>query len=189
MVTTKRAVPVLFLAVALPCNTAGCDESVDCPGAETIGMWCGETSGLCWEDPPGTKKTNREDANLHCAELRAGGHDDWRVPDIDELRSLVRDCPAVEAGGACQVIDGSELDEWTAECQGCHTLGGPGQGGCFWDPALAGECARYYRSSSETQDQYDQSRCWIIWFAGPYLTNIGAGYELDLRCVRGTKES
>ena len=45
-----------------------------------------------------------------------------RLPTVDELRTLIKDCPSTETGGTCGVTD-SCLDKdacWDATCEGCE---------------------------------------------------------------------
>ena len=44
---------------------------------------------LSWQNKPSTKKFNWSDAKSYCSNLTYGGKEDWRLPNIDELKSLV----------------------------------------------------------------------------------------------------
>lgn len=46
-----------------------------------------------------------EDALIYCYELDEGGFQDWYLPSIDELRTLMRHCPELEPKGACKVSE------------------------------------------------------------------------------------
>ncbi|MBP5201360.1 DUF1566 domain-containing protein [bacterium] len=52
-------------------------------------------------------------ADLYCQELKENGYSDWRLPDIDELRTLIKNSPKTETGGLCKV---SEKNGCLREC-------------------------------------------------------------------------
>ena len=95
----------------------------------------------CWQRSPDESSCDQACAEAYCNELSLGGHDDWRLPTISELRSLFRGCPAVMIGGACALTDDclSSGDEcWNNECMdGCEADAGPGVDGCYWEPAMS----------------------------------------------------
>lgn len=41
----------------------------------------------------------------YCYKLQYGGHKDWRLPTIDELRSIIKNCPGTELEGKCRVSE------------------------------------------------------------------------------------
>jgi hypothetical protein len=45
-------------------------------------------TGLQWATEESPKQLNFEEAEKHCAALRLGGFDDWRLPDLEELESI-----------------------------------------------------------------------------------------------------
>jgi len=56
-------------------------------------------TGLMWQRTVPVTTYAPPDATRHCAALRAGGHDDWRVPSAIELVSIVdpsRGTPALD---------------------------------------------------------------------------------------------
>jgi len=58
--------------------------------------------GLEWSERSG-EKMNWYDAVSYCRNLKELGHTDWRLPNIDELRTLIQNCQKTESGGECKV--------------------------------------------------------------------------------------
>ncbi len=46
-------------------------------------------SGLQWQDNAIGQKMKWQEAITHCEDLSLGGYSDWRLPNINELRSIV----------------------------------------------------------------------------------------------------
>ena len=126
------------------------------------------------------------DAINYCKNLNEGGHSDWRLPNIDELRTLIKNCPKTESGGECKVSE---------------------QGKCLslkcWQPSSSCSCALkednsgYYSklgdddnvgllSSSVVSD--DSNRVWYIGFgyAGPTAL-YNKAISGQVRCVRNAE--
>lgn len=61
--------------------------------------FCHSHDYLSWSDKA-IEKMNWDDAIKYCEDL--GG----RLPTIDELRTLIQNCPATETGGECGVTEG-----------------------------------------------------------------------------------
>ncbi|MCP4606629.1 MAG: DUF1566 domain-containing protein [Proteobacteria bacterium] len=152
------------------------------PACDEEGVWYDTTSELCWQDPPNETKYQRQPAIDYCDDLSLDGWGDWRIPNIDELRSLIRGCLDTEIGGACQVHDGSGNEDLSDLCRDCDSLGGPGQGGCYWSGELNGSCFGFWSSSS---DIYSASYAWNVHFR---YGNVYDAYETEdsyVRCLRG----
>ncbi len=122
-------------------------EACACP--TTYRIWEDPATGLSWQDPQkdayakGYEGLTQPDAERYCRELVLGGYDDWRLPDIDELRTLLRGNPSHEAGGACPVRDGSVKGAmYDPACVQAPDYEGPAAGGCYWNPELTGPCDR-----------------------------------------------
>jgi hypothetical protein len=124
---------------------------------------------------------------LPCYEsrTRAAERLHWRLPTIDELRTLVRGCSATEPDGACPVTT-SCLDAscYVDACYGCKENGGPGSEGSWRVSELHGDYMTSW-TSSELPDVPD--RAWTVGFGGghvlPYPKLRG---DLNVRCVRGS---
>lgn len=87
-------------------------------------------------------------ADAFCSDLAAGGFDDWRLPTISELRTLVRGCPTTETNGSCGVVDSClQTSCDTGGCSFCEDGQGPNNG-CFGAPELSSECGCFWSASS-----------------------------------------
>ncbi len=168
-------------------------------------------TGLCWQDPADAFSTsnwyeatgtadeqyNPEGEVDLCGDLELGGHDDWRLPEIDELISLLRGCVDGESTGgpspsSCGVDDPGCL-EWTCancqQCAYCMPREGPCEGGCYWDPSLGDHCDGFFFSSSMEQEQSKNISWWVLDFSragvGIYDGFVMPGsVQLEVICVR-----
>jgi len=68
----------------------------------TLAIW--KTSRLEWSNRSPIPM-DWEAALLYCQELREKGHNDWRMPNIDELRSIIKNCSETNSGGKCKVSE------------------------------------------------------------------------------------
>lgn len=170
--------------------------------AMTYWTWTDPATGLTWQMPSAVREMNWQEAIDYCAGLYLDG-DGWRLPNIDELRTLVRGCPATEPRGSCGVTD-SCLELWTCYADdpdsSTSSCGGCMDGGCNWDPALFYEgetnCGPAYLSSSTyhaivpdtgepTPD--DGLYAWVLSYGGAFVSfhpKTGPGAATRVRCVR-----
>lgn len=113
-------------------------------------VWCDPATDICWQDPqkdyltPDYPGIVSYDAERYCEELVALGYDDWRLPNINELRSLIRGNPNTEyPSGSCPMWDGSSFEDGQdPACGGLPDGEGPGIEGCYWPEVLNGSCHR-----------------------------------------------
>ncbi|NLN61955.1 MAG: DUF1566 domain-containing protein [Myxococcales bacterium] len=150
--------------------------------------WVDETTGLEWEVSPPDDGDSRTSLS-RCNNLVLDGHQDWRVPNLIELRSLIRGCPVTELGGACpfgQVCreeDGcvpGEVD--TIICyQGCERQ----EGLCYWPDELRGGCGSYWASYED--DDGITHYPYAIYFRDASIENRyhPLFHTHAVRCVRG----
>jgi len=129
----------------------------------------GDTSLLLtWQYPPPLHEFSWSEARDYCDSLSLDGASAWRLPTIDELRSLIRGCPLTETGGNCRVKDKDCLQSscWDDYCYGCDMLGGPADG-CYWPAELSEICSGYTASTywSSTPIDGNQNRVWVINFS------------------------
>jgi hypothetical protein len=173
-------------------SCGSCDSDETCQNGQCVaqgseptgGTWTDPTSGLTWQVNPPTDVYDWEESKSYCDSLSLGGHSDWHLPTIGELRTLIRGCPATEDGGSCNIEEGDCL-AWSCRddsCSGCSYDGGPGKGGMYWPDEIEGECCWYW-SSSPFED-YD-GLAWGVYFGNggvDYFNVVSPG--IHVRCVR-----
>jgi len=80
---------------------------------------------LKWSDIAPKAMTWKE-ADSYCSSLKENDLSDWRLPNIDELRTLIQNCNLTEPSGSCRISENRQcLDEkcWSADCNGCSQNG------------------------------------------------------------------
>jgi|GEM_PF-3063770 len=155
------------------------------PNGTCLLTWRDSASNLVWQRGWGGKKpmgTGKTYCQSNQAGLPGGG---WHLPNISELRSLIRGCPATEEpGGSCNVGAGvGDCLAWgcrAASCDGCPKNQGPA-GGCYWDVNLQGQCTSYW-SSSGVKDY--EVYGWGVTFEDGSIPMITGIYSFGVRCVR-----
>ena len=108
-------------------------------------------------------------AKQYCENLDESGHNDWRLPNIDELRTLIK-TPETISGGKCQISEKAgklASEDYTEDCQGLTSKLGDTSG--FW-------------SSSVLSD--DSGYAWRVYFGYGGVSNYDKSYTLSVRCVR-----
>lgn len=157
-----------------------CQDEQPSNGDEVL--WTDPTSGLTWYHP-GNKGSEMswESAKQYCTALSSNGGG-WHLPTIDELRSLVRGCPATETGGSCNIGEDDCLDIscWDGTCVECPD-DGPGTAGCYWPSEMSGECSWFWSSSElKTSPGY----AWFIVYVVGHVGYDGFEENKSVICVR-----
>jgi len=89
-----------------------CDASGNClskqaftsPSSASV-TWTDPATGLVWMNSVLDTPKTWQEALSYCTYAVVSGFDDWRLPTISELRSLIRGCAGTSVGGACAVSD------------------------------------------------------------------------------------
>lgn len=128
-----------------------------------------------------------------CSSLDWAGYTDWRLPTIDELRTVVKGYKDIEPGGRCRVGEGcllkvclyqgqkSQDDYPCSNKEETELLQGPGPDGCFFDDVWREYCGPYW---SSTAIEGASGSIFALDFSDPSIyaeNNIASAFA---RCVR-----
>lgn len=72
------------------------------------------------------KAMSWKEAQNYCSDLEENDSSDWRLPNIDELRTLIKNCDQTELNGECKISENRQcLGEkcWSEACNGCYFSG------------------------------------------------------------------
>lgn len=171
-------------------ETGGCLAISGC-SEENNGLCKDSGSKLIWSSRAGTNGylygLYLEEAETYCATLKEGGFTDWHLPTIDELRTLVVNCPGLETSGKCKVSDKKNC--LSANCykeSDCLCEGGS-ETAVF--SKFGYEYHAQYWSSSSGYFEYSE-RNWLIEldeYANVFTFDPYDGYNnhyATVRCVR-----
>lgn len=134
------------------------------------------SSGLIWSAKASSTMT-WSNAVSYCDNLTEGGYSDWRLPNINELRTLIKNCPGSQTGGSCAVQDPSCLSSscWSDSCY-CEYM----ENGYY--SKLGDDDTVYLWSSSTLSDGTDNA--WFVYFNNGYVSYYDKTGNGNVRCVR-----
>ena len=173
------------------------------PVAEPVptGVWCDPDTELCWQNPQ-RRGLDLNDVGLiaaeavpYCESLVMGGFTDWRVPTVDELRTLIAGNSPSQTDGGCRVSVGSRTgDGFNPACHGSERFSGPAENGCYWKPGLKGRCDKpdlaavkgkmlETWASDQAVNDPEHWTAYVSFDTGGVGFNHNCSYA-DVRCVR-----
>lgn len=126
------------------------------------------------------------DADTLCNAASTDGFDDWRLPDISELRSTIAGCTAALTCGVIDTCIDSTCSN--ADCNGCANNAGSGPQGLYLAPDIwtyTGDANGRFWSASTVPDKVDSN--WFIRFSNASVAYNWNGNEYLVRCVREVK--
>lgn len=143
------------------------------------GIWVDPKTYLMWENPMGNTGTggtgiSHSNAVTYCENLVLAGHDDWRLPTIDELRTLVRGVSTTMTGGkcptseSCTAQDNCNKDKDNSKGFGNSCLGCVALDTSTYDPAIS--YLDFDNDCQLSQTQLDEGEYYIVkaMFGDPY---------------------
>lgn len=166
------------------------DDDLPCSEEESMGeVWTDPESNLTWQTGSSCERRSYESAAQYCAELDLGDREDWRVPTISELRTLIRGCYKTITGGECPVTD--ECYDYstcyTTACRGCQPTGSS-RCNSFGPPAELEPVCSWLWSATPLSDAAPYTWC-VTYESGAIVSSdIGddgeGGNGYPVRCVR-----
>lgn len=148
----------------------------ECNGAASTFPCIDPEFGLVWSSVQDNKLV-QELAVSHCEGIDEGGFTDWRLPTIDELRTLIKNSPDTTFGGSCKITDPGCLSSQCYNKNICAPVVEIDDTGLY---SKLGDHDSFWSSSTQTDSDFGYAVAFHnsgIWYANSTL--------LYLRCVRG----
>ena len=152
--------------------------------------WQDPVTNLKWEHPArfaltaSSREGSWADASAYCAALTTGGvaAGTWRMPSIDELRTLVRNNPETQPGGACKVCTTCAGSCLNFSCySACDSA--PSSSSCVYAPPELGPgCTTPFHLWSSTPVSDRPGGHWTLQFYDASMFALAS--EGGVRCVR-----
>ena len=134
---------------------------------------------LIWSERSSIKM-NWNAAKQYCENLTEGGHSDWRLPNIDELRTTIKNCSKTETGGECRVSDKNRCLDFDQ----CYNPKGSCYCGAKSDKdsyySILGDNYKISLWSSSS----NQKDIWFVNFYNGHVSSISKSDDSYVRCVR-----
>ena len=128
------------------------------------------------------QEMNWNAAVKYCENLSEGGYSDWRLPNIDELRTTIKNCSKTETGGECKVSERSGC--LSSSCWNpkgfCYCDYKENNGGYYsklGDP----DSVWLWSSSTSVNNTY---YAWNVGFYNGDVSDTSKTVNLYVRCVR-----
>jgi len=179
-----------ILSLVNSVSTGGAITPVDFVTSSTEEVWNDPETGLDWEMNATEDELGYAEAQGYCDGLAKGGFDDWRLPTIEELRTIADDALATADGGDCPVTDDYSFSTTETPPEpppGCYAAMpslGIGVGGCYWRAPFVGTCSNTWSQSTNSGN----GRKWRLdFFSGRIVSDVTDDWSRlsRTRCVRG----
>lgn len=136
-------------------------------------------TGLMWQRKRAPNTMNYQNAVNYCENLALGDYNDWRLPSISELKTLIVGCQS--GTDACKVSDACLSRSCYSTLCYCADKQGPGEDGYYWQKGVwQGGGIWFWSSSVRSDGSYGTWRTGFV--GGMVYTRYD---NSSVRCVRG----
>ncbi len=136
------------------------------------------TNHLTWS-PLASNDMTQPNALNYCENLVLYGFSDWHLPTIDELRTLIKNCPGTETNGACAISEKNGKlsgNDYSDDCSCAY------KSGSYYSKIGDDNTVSPWSSSTRSDDT---NRAWYVgFFAGVVSNSDKTSVTSDVRCVR-----
>ena len=150
-----------------------------------------------WQRQQSTENMNQPAAVGYCEQLSLADYDDWRLPSLSELKTLIVGCRS--GTDACRANDnclsmGCSYDGDEDNCS-CKEYKGPGEKGYYWKKGIwKGGDELYFWTSSLRSDEAESNKAPVAaWSISFYDALVYSSMSLmnggQVRCVRDLQET
>ena len=135
--------------------------------------------------PPAPAQMDCQNAIGYCSSLDKCGFNDWRLPTVTELRTLIQNCPDTEIGGSCRLTDSCLHDRECWQGEDCYSdscsSGGNysklGDKGWFWSSS------GYHTPSGLPYDDWTTNSYGVNFSKATLIKNF-CDLKSSVRCIR-----
>ena len=122
-----------------------------------------------------------DDAVDYCHNLTECGYSDWRLPNINELRTLIKNCPGSQTDGSCAVKDPNCLSDscWSEDC---YSYCGYRENNGYY--SKLGDDDNVWLWSSSVWSDGSGIAAWLVGFISGGVHRDYKSYTHSVRCVR-----
>jgi hypothetical protein len=184
-VTLTRALGLLLVAAAPAAAGPGPDAGKPAPPPERT--FRDPTTGLVWQLRGELPRAWSVIAKGYCRRLKHAGADDWRMPTIDELRSLVRGCKRTASRGRCRLRQrcSAEARCFSGNCRGCGKKATDRPDRCYWPAAFGKRCERVIWSCTTDRGRKVPVNWYLDFSTAGLIKGLWKRQVSSVFCVRG----
>lgn len=117
-------------------------------------------TGLGWYKVELLPEETDSQLRKKCAALDVAGIDDWKIPELTEVRTLGAGCEATAAKGACTVNEGDVSADKAKGCSCTDVKTGPNQAGLFCRPEIT-SCVTRWVDTHSGDEHGPQHKHWF----------------------------